>query len=254
MSAKKSGAAKNKDLEKSTDANIDKLPNAGDVQENSGTKNTEELPQTPIPPLESQKGIDDFLDDLIESKVTENTENQPLPPLDNLSDDLQKGELDTNDAPPLKAYTNEELENAEKENNTAVEQIMVSEIKAQRKRIDGLIELAKLTGYQTEVENKLFYAKAWLGYVLGFSKEKNPYLTETPITTANQIPPTADCHDLSLQTLNEFRMKDPLQKVLSLRDLIAEELQVESYSQETIKYLIEARFALGKELAKIRKG
>lgn len=181
-----------------------------------------------------------------------------------------------NEAQDLEADETLETEESDEEEPIETEtqqkpETSIERIKRIRKMIDGLAYKSTLTDHKTGYEERLLLSKAWLGEVLAALNSANPYETASRIENKDQIPPTADVHGIEFAELNEFRLKSKLNKVIELRseiestvqdlhntdfgerDVNDDDYKLSSSIYEASKYLKEARFYLGFELAKIRK-
>lgn len=113
--------------------------------------------------------------------------------------------------------------------------------------------------------NSLFYGKSWLGKALGELNEKNPYKVDKVIVNPKDIPPTADVAEGISKLVYDFMLKGELERIQYLRTKIQDitdyllrshfKCDTELFElslKNSYSHLSEAKFHLGKELARIR--
>lgn len=159
-------------------------------------------------------------------------------------------------------------------------EVTIDQIKECRVSIDRLSQLASSINatlssssdpkgrysFQVEkAEERLLFAKAWMGKMLGKLNEASPYANDGNRKAVSDIEKTAD---VAINSENEtWRSKNHIEKVDSLREEIGgyikkiSNTEFESRNEElliaktnTYINLCEARFYLGFELERLRKG
>lgn len=150
------------------------------------------------------------------------------------------------------------------------EEKAVAEVKGVRIGIDETLQVADaLFGNKSNVYDKIFIGKAWLGKLLAELNNKNPYTTEKPVTNASEIPPTADVANNMSSVIRYMRLKNQVEQIVSLREALDKDISgIESLRTDlefikdkrlaaiakTQSYvnICEAKFELGNQLALIR--
>lgn len=145
-----------------------------------------------------------------------------------------------------------------------------AEVKGVRLKIDENIQYVEsVLGKKSRVYNRLFSSKAWLGKLLEQLGTENPYKTEKPLNNPKNIPPTADVSEGLGKVIYDFKLKNEVEQIVSLREMLQESVDaIESLgtAYEFIKdkrlasiaktqsyvNMCEARFELGYELSLIR--
>lgn len=148
------------------------------------------------------------------------------------------------------------------------------EVKVKRLRLllDEAMQYSSHTsGAKSLLYMSIFKSKSWLGKVLGELGQVNPYITEKRVASASQIPKTVDVFD-NPKAIYDFNLKTELDKILDLRDLIADgvskinTIKVTPEEKEKVQdvrlfsialtqsyvHMCEARFELGLKLSQIR--
>lgn len=147
---------------------------------------------------------------------------------------------------------------------------MKNEITELRKKTDALFTAIETRVFKVEeTTEKLKYAKAWMGKMLGALDVPTPYKNDGKRKTRADIEETAD---QGTEFLNEYSILDNLstsevEAVDYLREVIKELVtEIESMSSRELghnysiartlayQYLCEARFELGFTLEKMKKG
>lgn len=150
------------------------------------------------------------------------------------------------------------------------EEKAVAEVKGVRIGIDETLQVADaLFGNKSNVYDKIFIGKAWLGKLLAELNNKNPYTTEKPVANASEIPPTADVANNMSSVIRYMRLKNQIEQIVSLREALDKDISgIESLRTDlefikdkrlaaiakTQSYvnICEAKFELGNQLALIR--
>ena len=168
---------------------------------------------------------------------------------------------------PDKAWFEEDVTEREQ----SPEGQLIKYVKLTRLKLDSQMQLIDVClGTGSGAAKKTFLAKAWLGKVLEQLGNTNPYETKTPVTKANEIPPTAEVSTDTAGAIYAFKLLNKVEQVVSCRSAIAmiiddiERLNFENIEvkdgrlvaiAKTQSYVnaCEVRFALGYELSKLRK-
>lgn len=122
-------------------------------------------------------------------------------------------------------------------------------------------------------ETPVFLAKAWLGKLLGYMGEANPYQVEGGIQNEKQIPPTAEVdHSMDFELkLRDFANKNSIPAIEHLRERLdkvayiindIDPIELDLGERSRVAHIcrtnawsnvLEARFFLEDDLSKIRK-
>lgn len=194
-----------------------------------------------------------------EEKINQGEESQcPGPVTENNLDtvaDKNVSELDV--------IEEEVVENSLKDNE-------IDSVKKVRVFIDEIIQFGEVAyGTKSNLYNKLFSSKAWLGKLLEQYGTDNPYKTEKPVLYAAHIPATADVSQGMAKIIYDFKNKSEIERINMFRDSLSEAVdKIEALDiknefiidgrlaaiAKTQSYVnaCEARFELGYELSVIR--
>lgn len=239
----------------------DKEPNSG-----SAFEEAQEMKDEP--------GQDEIND--IEVDESSNEDSDSSPDETEESEDNSKGSEkidgalgnDQQDSDLGEPDVNEKEDAAEEEEK--VEDPMAQKIRMSREDLDFAMQCAAtIFNKRSALWVSIFRAKAWLGKLRGHLGHANPYLTDEPVKTPKQIPPTADVAN-NPTALYQFQLKDEIDRITYLRDVLQEvvevvsKLNIDDHDVDDVRLakiaitnsytnICNARFELGNELAIIRE-
>lgn len=222
-----------------------------------GQDEPEASKKTPPPPAAAEAKEKETITDV----ESESKEKETV--LENTSTDEKESNIEEK---KTNAEIDAETVNVEEKEST------VNIVKKIRTGIDRVHTLcSKEFMPESEVTTAIFFGKSWLGKLLSFLDNSNPYANEDKIKNRKEIPATADTYSKKEleSVIFQFNLKNRLDKVI----LIRKELQslIDAVQSINIKKeevsdvrlssicktnaytkLSEAKFLLGNELAKLK--